>query len=199
MLMATRGGTTYEPTMEIYDSRADKWQSLGWMPNESVYSDGFLYWMTSARAYSVMGFEVSTGFWKEVKVSKADRLEFAALVRRKGRLALVGGDCEGQTCIWELRAGDEWVLVEMVPTELGRRFLGGKGNWFSTNCVGIDEAVYLYRDLGSELLLWTEVAEKGRWEWVWIEGCSCIKGEQVPKFPIKGMLLQPSLTPSYTL
>nr|DAD32647.1 TPA_asm: hypothetical protein HUJ06_011498 [Nelumbo nucifera] len=48
----------------------------------------------------------------------------------------------------------------MVPTELGRKFLGGKGNWFSTKCVGIDEAVYLYGDLGSELLVWREVAEK---------------------------------------
>ncbi|XP_010254355.1 PREDICTED: F-box/kelch-repeat protein At3g61590-like [Nelumbo nucifera] len=211
MSTTPRRGTTYEATLEMYDSRVDKWQSLGWMPiefavrltvwtpNESVYSDGVLYWMTSARAYSVMGFQVSTGLWKEVKVPKADQLEFASLVRRKGRLALVGGDCMGEACIWELGVGDQWMLLEMVPVELGMRFLGGKRNWCSTKCVGIDEAVYLYRDLGSEMLVWREVAVKGRWEWDWIEGCGSIRGEEVPKFPIKGMLLQPSLNPSYIL
>ncbi|KAF9612535.1 hypothetical protein IFM89_000457 [Coptis chinensis] len=56
------GGASYEPTLEMYDSRVNKWQNLGlmpiefavrltvWTPNESVYSMGMLYWITSARA-----------------------------------------------------------------------------------------------------------------------------------------------------
>ncbi|KAJ4966032.1 hypothetical protein NE237_017881 [Protea cynaroides] len=132
-----------------------------WTPNESVFSGGIIYWMTSARAYSVMGFDVSTGSWKE---SMADRVEFTALVRRKGRLALVGSASAMEACVWELDDCDGWVLVESVPFEMGKRFLKGKGCWWSTKCVGSDEAIYLFREVGFEMLAWREeIAMKGRW------------------------------------
>ncbi|OVA00466.1 F-box domain [Macleaya cordata] len=205
------GDNSYEPTLEMYDSRVGIWQSLGSMPiefavwltvwtsNESVYSKGVLYWITSARAYKVMGYELDSGTWKELNVPMADRLEFAGLVREKGTLSLVGGTSEGEAWIWKLGIGEKWVLIERVPSELGKRFFGCRGSWNRTKCIGSDEAVYLYRDFGSEMLVWREVSEKGRWEWFWVEGCGSIKGEKVAKFPIKGMLFQPSLDPSFSL
>ncbi|KAM7483664.1 hypothetical protein LguiB_008247 [Lonicera macranthoides] len=205
MSEASRGGATYEPTLEMYDSKSDTWTIIGsmpvefsvrltvWTPNESVYSNGVLYWMTSARAYSVMGFEIGTNNWRELNVPMADRLEFAAIVPRNGKLTLVGGTVNGDACIWELGEGERWDIIEKVPFELRVRFLKGKGNWGSTKCVGIDGIMCLYRDIGSGMLVWREVVDKGRWEWFWIEGCSSVKGKQLQNFPIKGLLLHPNL------
>ncbi|KAK9141667.1 hypothetical protein Syun_011067 [Stephania yunnanensis] len=199
-----KGGASYEPTLEVYESVKNKWESVGWMPvelavrltvwtpNESVYSQGALYWITSARAYSVMCLEIESKQWKEVKVPMADKLEFASLVRRKERVVLVGGTSEGEVCLWELVVKEaNWVLIERVPSELGQRFLG---SWCSTKCVGSGEAVYLYGgELGTGMLVWRAVLESGgKWEWFWVDGwCSSIRG--VPSFPIKGLLIYPSL------
>ncbi|KAB1218661.1 Protein UNUSUAL FLORAL ORGANS [Morella rubra] len=207
MCDAPHGGARYEPTFEIYDSRHDRWQIVGsmpvefavrltvWTPNESVYSKGVLYWITSARAYTVMSFEIGTNTWRELNVPMADRLEFATLVRRNGVLTLVGGTCGEDTSIWELGEGDNWGLVEKMPVEFEMRFCGGKRSWGSTRCVGSDGAIYLYRELGSGMAVWKEVVDKGKWEWFWIEGCCSIGGKLVQSFPMKGVLLQPSLAP----
>lgn len=60
------GGAVYQPTVEMYQSSDDTWKWVSimpvefavrltvWTPNESVVSNGILYWMTSARAYCVM-------------------------------------------------------------------------------------------------------------------------------------------------
>lgn len=164
-----------------------------WTPNESVYSGGVLYWMTSARAYSVMGFRPAGRTWREVKAPMAAWLECAALVRREGRLALFGGTCGGEGYVWELGAGDAWVLVGAVPPELGRRFLGGQMKWATTKCVGSDGALYLYRDLGCGMLVWKEMSLGGNWEWFWVEGCCEVRGIGIPEVPIRGVLLYPSL------
>lgn len=205
---APGGGALDEPKVEMYDSRCDTWKVIGsmpvefavrltvWTPNESVYSNGVLYWMTSARAYSVMGFEIATNNWRELSVPVADRLEFAALVQRNGKLTLLGGKCGGDACIWELGEGDVWCVIEKVPFELGMRFLGGKGCWDGTKCVGNNGIVCLYKDLGSGMLVWREVADKGRWEWFWIDGCCSIRGQQLQNFQIKGLLLHPNLAHS---
>jgi len=199
------GGATYEPTLEIYDSRHDRWRIVGsmpvefavrltvWTPSESVFSKGVLYWITSARAYTVMGFDICTNTWRELNVPMADRLDFATLVRRNGVLTLVGGACGENACIWELGEGDNWRLAEKMPVEFEMRLSGGKG---STKCVGSDGAIYLYRELGSGMVVWREVVEKGVWEWFWVDGCRSIGGKQVHSFPIKGVLLHPTLAPS---
>jgi len=203
------GGATYEPTLEIYDSRIDRWRIVGsmpvefavrltvWTPSESVFSKGVLYWITSARAFTVMGYDICTNTWRELDVPMADRLEFATLVRRNGALTLVGGATgEINACIWELGEGDNWRLVEKMPGEFERRLVGGKGSWGSTKCVGSDGAIYLYRELGSGMVVWREVVENGVWEWFWVDGCSSIGGKQVQSFPVKGVLLHPNLAPS---
>ncbi|KAI3891687.1 hypothetical protein MKW92_008018 [Papaver armeniacum] len=156
------GNNSYEPTLEIQGSMPIEFsvRITVWTPNESVYSKGVLYWITSAR---------------ELNVPMANQLEFASIV---------------YAWIWELGIEDKWVLVERVPSLLGKKFWGSKRSWSKTKCVGSDEAVYLYREFGRES------SGKGRWEWFWIEGCGFIKGEKVLKFPIKGMLFQPSLNPS---
>ncbi|XVF26606.1 hypothetical protein REPUB_Repub14bG0033100 [Reevesia pubescens] len=205
------GGATYEPKLEMYDSMDDMWHIIGfmptefavrvtvWTPNESVYSNGVLYWMTSARAYSVIGFEIGSNKWLELSVPMADRLEFAAMLWRNGSLTLVGGTSGGDACIWELNEGDGWGLIGKVPSELGIRFLGGKRSWSNTKCVGSEGAICLYRGLGSGMVVWRENEEKGKWEWLWAEGCHFIRGKQVQNLPIKGVFLQPNLAPSCIL
>ncbi|XVF24822.1 hypothetical protein REPUB_Repub13aG0160900 [Reevesia pubescens] len=211
MSEAPRGGATYEPKLEMYDSMDDTWHIMGfmpmefavrltvWTPNESVYSNEILYWMTSARAYSVMGFEIGSNTWRELSVPMADRLEFAALLWRNGNLTLVGGTSGGDACIWELNEGDSWGLIEKMPIELGIKFLGGKRSWGSTKCVGNEGAICLYRELGSGMAVWRENEEKAKWEWIWVEGCHFIRGKQVPKIPVKGVFLEPNLAPSCIL
>ncbi|KAL5976951.1 hypothetical protein ACLOJK_021288 [Asimina triloba] len=196
------GSASYEATLEVYESERDGWRELGrmpaefairltvWTPSGSVHAGDSLYWMTSARAYTVVG----SGWWREVKVPMAERLECAALVRRRGRLAMFGGTCGGGGCVWELGEGDEWEVVEVVPGEMGRRLLRGKERWGGTRCVGCDGAMCLYRDVGWGMVvcLWREVGEKGgKWEWFWVDGYGGF-GE-LPKVPVKGVLLHPSL------
>ncbi|KAL2462725.1 F-box/kelch-repeat protein [Forsythia ovata] len=195
------GGAIYQPTVEMYDSHEETWEIMSsmpvefavrltvWTPTESVCSKGMLYWITSARAYSVIGFQIGTNNWTEFSVPMADRLEFAALVPRNGNLALVGGTNGGNVCIWELGEDDKWWIVEEVPSELGSRY----SDWGSTKCVGMNGAVCLYRDVGSGMIVWREILDKGLWEWQWIEGCCSIRGKQIQNLPIKGLLLHPNL------
>ncbi|KAH8514280.1 hypothetical protein Peur_057884 [Populus x canadensis] len=208
MSEAPRGAATYEPTMEVYDSEDDAWRIVGsvpvefavrltvWTPNESVYSKGVLYWMTSARAYSIMGFEIRSNKWQELSVCIADKLEFATLAQLNGRLTLVGGTSGGDACVWELDERHAWCLKEKMPVELTRKLLGGKASWATTKCVRGDGAICLYRDLGSGMAVWRKVGERGRWEWFWVEGCCSIKGKRVQNLPIKGVLIPPNLAPS---
>ena len=208
MSEAAQGGATYEPTSEMYDSKLENWQIVGsmpvefavrltvWTPNENVHIKETLYWITSARAYSVMGFDISTNTWMQLGVPMAERLEFATLVRRNGALALVGGTCGGGGCIWELNEGNMWCLVDKVPPELGLTLLSGKRNWDSVKCVGNEDAICLYRDLGSGMVVCRKVGDKGRWEWLWVEGCGYVKGKQVHNCTIRGTLIHPTLASS---
>uniref|UniRef100_A0A6N2MU63 F-box domain-containing protein n=1 Tax=Salix viminalis TaxID=40686 RepID=A0A6N2MU63_SALVM len=174
MSAAPRGAATYVPTVEVYDSEDDAWRIAGpmpvefavrltvWTPNESVYSEGVLYWMTSARAYSIMGFEIKSNKWQELSVPMADKLEFAALAQLDGRLALVGGRSGGgDACVWELDERHVWSLKEKMPAELGRRILGGRASWAATKCARGDGALCLYRDLGSGMAVW-RASRRGR-------------------------------------
>lgn len=207
----TGGGASYEPSLEVYDSVHENWITIGsmpmefavrltvWTPNESVYCNGVLYWITSARAYTVMGFEIGNKNWRELSVPMADRLEFAALVPRNGKLSLVGGTSDAGACIWELDESNNWKMIARVPKELGARLFRGKGRWGSINtkCVCTAGAMWLYRDLGSGMVVWRECAETGtEWKWHWIEGCSTIRGMKLQNFPIKGLLLHPHLASS---
>ncbi|KAK6912187.1 Kelch repeat type 1 [Dillenia turbinata] len=205
MSQRASGIATYEPTLEIYDSDHDKWQILGpmpsefavrltvWTPNDNVYSEGVLYWMTSARAYSIMCFDISTNTWRELKVPLADQLEFAALMRRTGKLTLVGGSGGGDACVWQLSEGNKWDLIQQVPNVIKRKLSGENASWEHTNCVGSDEAIFLYKDVWSGMAVWREV-ENGRWEWHWIEGCSVgVTSKRVQNLPFKGLLLHPNL------
>ncbi|OIT22397.1 protein unusual floral organs [Nicotiana attenuata] len=207
------GGASYEPTLEVYDSVYNKWKTIGsmpmefavrltvWTPNESVYCNGVLYWITSARAYTIMVYEIEKNKWRELSVPMADRLEFAALVQRNGKLSLVGGTCDAGACIWELSEDNNWIMIEKVAQELGARLLEGKGRWGSINtkCVCTGDAMCLYRDLESGMVVWRECVKNGKWEWHWIEGCGSIKGMKLQNFPIKGLLLHPYLAFSSVL
>ncbi|GMI91861.1 UNUSUAL FLORAL ORGANS [Hibiscus trionum] len=207
MSKAPHGGATYESKLEMYDSVNNKWHIMGpvpmefavrltvWTPNESVYSKGILYWITSARAYSVMGFEIGANTWRGFSVPMADKLEFATLLCRNSGLMLAGGTSEGEACIWELKEGDRWGLIQKVPMEMGRKLLGGKSSWGNTKCVGSEGGICLYRELGSGMVVWREMKEKATWAWFWIQGCHSIGGKHVQNLPIKGVFLHPNLSP----
>ncbi|TKY64547.1 F-box only protein 6 [Spatholobus suberectus] len=142
-----KSGVTYETNVEMYNSQIHTWQVVGsmsiefairltvWTPNENMCIKKTLYWITSAIAYHVMGFNVGTGRWKEMGVPMAKRLEFATIVRQNKALVLVGGTCGASACIWELNEWDKWCLVDKVPLELGLRLLLGKIIWESAKCV----------------------------------------------------------------
>ncbi|GJW82400.1 unusual floral organs-like protein [Tanacetum coccineum] len=150
---ANGGAASYEPTLEVFNSKSNKWTVMGsmpltvWTPNESVYANGVLYWMTSARAYSIMGYEMDKDKWKELDVPMGDTLEFATLVPCDGKVAVVGGTHDGNVLVWELGDGDEWILIERMPLKLAKRFAGS-----STKCAGIEGGVCLYKDIASAML-----------------------------------------------
>ncbi|GKB37560.1 F-box/kelch-repeat protein-like protein [Tanacetum coccineum] len=165
MSEAGNGGTaSYEPTLEVFNSKSNKWTVMGsmpvefavrltvWTPNESVYANGVLYWMTSARAYSIIGYEMDRDKWKELGVPMGDTLEFATLVPCDGKVAVVGGTHDGNVLVWELGDGDEWILIERMPLELAKRFAGS-----STKCAGIEGGVCLYKDIASAMVVWRRV------------------------------------------
>ncbi|KAI3671536.1 hypothetical protein L1987_87274 [Smallanthus sonchifolius] len=76
---------------------------------------------TSARAYSIMGFEIGSNKWMELGVPKGDT-EISALVIWGGKLTVVGGVHDGNVVVWELGEGGELVMIERMATELGNRF-----------------------------------------------------------------------------
>ncbi|CAI9095221.1 OLC1v1031108C1 [Oldenlandia corymbosa var. corymbosa] len=210
-LPAGNGSSAYESTVEMFDSRRGSWLIIGPVPLEysvrltvsdpdaAVYCDGVIYWMTSTGAYSVIAYEITTNKWKELNLPIADRLEFAALGRRNGKLTLVGGKCGGDAYVWEHgKGGMNWGIIEKVPFELGMKFLGGKGCWDNTKCVCTDGMVCFYKDVGSGMLAWREIDENGRWGWFWIDECCSIRGQQLKlqNFQIKGLLLHPNLAHS---
>ncbi|KAL8250186.1 hypothetical protein R6Q59_033879 [Mikania micrantha] len=200
----TGGAASYESTLEMFDSTSNKWTVVGsmpvefavrltvWTPNESVYSSEILYWMTSARAYSIMGFEMSSKKWKELSVPMGDTLEFAAMVPRDGKLAVIGGTHGGNVSVWELGEGDEWNMIERMPDELGKRLVGG-----STKCVGIEGIVCLYKEIDKGMVVWRRDGNhKTKWKWCWIEGCDQVSGKRIENYPIKGLFLHPNLASS---
>ncbi|KAJ8756025.1 hypothetical protein K2173_024571 [Erythroxylum novogranatense] len=205
MSEAPSGGATYEPTLEMYDSSNGTWKIVESMPtefairltvwttNESVYSNGVLYWITSARAYCIMALEIESNRWQELSVPMADRLEFATLVQRNGSLTLVGGTGLSGASVWELNEGNIWCLIEEVPVELGLKLT----NWGCTKCVGGEGVICLYSNVGSGMVVWRENGDSGKWEWFWVEGACSVKGKQVQNLSVKGVLVHPSLALSY--
>lgn len=209
MSEAKHGGAAYETTVEMYDSCVNTWEIVGsvavefsvrltvWTPNENVCVERTitktrtttLYWITSARAYSVMGYDVGNNCWREFGVPYADKLEFATLVRWNGGLGLVGGTCGGSVSVWEMSEEDDrWCLVDEMPIELGLRLLCGKRNWEGVKCVSDDDAICLYKELGNGMVICRKVRE-----WVWVDGCGYVKGKKVLNCAIRGVFVNPSL------
>ncbi|GJV44302.1 F-box/kelch-repeat protein-like protein [Tanacetum coccineum] len=108
----------------------------------------FLYWMTSARAYRIMGYEMDKDKWMELGVPMGDTLKFTTLVPCDGKVVVVGGTHDGNVLVWELGDGDEWILIERMPLELAKRFAGS-----STKCARIEGGVCLYKDIASAMLV----------------------------------------------
>ncbi|KAJ1429116.1 Kelch-type beta propeller [Sesbania bispinosa] len=140
MSEAAQGGATYETAVEMYDSKLDTWQIVGsmpvefavrltvWTPNENVCIKGTLYWITSARAYSVMGFDVTTNTWRELGVPMARGLNLPRLlggmghwdwlVARVGRVLAFGRWMKGTSGAWQIRTLDlEWWCAKELQVD----------------------------------------------------------------------------------
>lgn len=198
------GGSEYDHSLEVYESHLGEWRLIAgsvppeiavrltvWTSGEGVLAGDEIYWITAARAFHVTVYD---GAWRSVKVPMADKLEFAAVVERKGKVAVVGGAWSGEARVWELRGdGSEWVLVGEIPAELGERFLGEKGDWVGTKCVSCDGAVIVYGGLRRGVIVWREV--QGKWVWSWVDGCRISNGgDRVPDLQFKGLFLHPTLS-----
>nr|GEU97573.1 hypothetical protein [Tanacetum cinerariifolium] len=74
---ATGGAASYESTLEMFDSKSNKWTVMGPMPVE----------------------------FTELGVPMGDTLELATLVPHDEKVAVVGGTHDGNVLVWELGAG----------------------------------------------------------------------------------------------
>lgn len=203
--------TAYVSTMEMFDSEVGTWQITGKMPEKyaarmilwstsgSVHHNGVLYWITSAKVYNVIGVDVGaqSPVWFEVGVPCADQLEFATLVVTRGGkgLGLVGGLAGGEVCLWELEGRDTWVLVDNLPGEAVTRLLGREGKLGSVKCVGGGGLVYLFKDFRCGMLVWKAQIGSCRRDWYWVKRCLSGGDGSLPSFPVKGVVLWPSLSP----
>lgn len=202
---SSQNGNSYEPTIEIYDSCADSWHVIGevpceyavrlavWTPNDTVYCNGVIYFLTSARPYSIIAFDLVKGTWSEVMVPRPQQLMCSFLIKRRGRLTLVGGLGSPKKCkclnIWELQ-GDGWPEIETMPGEVFNRFFGEKAD-FDYKCAGSGDCLYFFRDYHTEILV-CELFENQRANWRWIS-CFSFVGSKFPRFSFRGMLIQPGL------
>ncbi|KAK1306670.1 hypothetical protein QJS10_CPA10g00396 [Acorus calamus] len=89
------GQVLIEPTMEMYSQRAGGWRVIGsipghfatlltvWTFGEGVHVGGTVYWVTSARAYTIVAYEIGPRAWREVKVPEAERLLYLVTTRNE--------------------------------------------------------------------------------------------------------------------
>ncbi|GJX05006.1 retrovirus-related pol polyprotein from transposon TNT 1-94 [Tanacetum coccineum] len=157
---ANGGAASYEPTLEVFNSKSNKWTVMGSMLVE----------------FSVRLTGPQSG--KELGVPMGDTLEFATLVPCDGKVAVVGGTHDGNVLVWELGDGDEWILIERMPLELAKRFAGS-----STKCAGIEGGVCLYKDIAPAMVVWRRVKNhKNKWEWCSIDGCNTNRNAKFAAF-----------------
>ncbi|GJW26311.1 ulp1 protease family, C-terminal catalytic domain-containing protein [Tanacetum coccineum] len=159
---ANGGAASYEPTLEVFNSKSNKWMVMGSIPVE--FAVRLTVWTPNENVY------------KELGVPMGDTLEFATLVPCDGKVAVVGGTHDGNVLVWELGDGDEWILIERMPLELAKRFAGS-----STKCAGIEGGVCLYKDIDSAMVVWRRVKNhKNKWEWCSIDGCNTVGSSTLP-------------------
>ncbi|GLJ43883.1 hypothetical protein SUGI_0914740 [Cryptomeria japonica] len=196
----------YEPSIEMYDSLADSWNVVGevpceyavrlalWTPNDTVYCNGTIYCLTSARPYSIIAFNSVTGVWSEVMVPRGPHLLCSFLVQRRDKLTLVGGVGSPRDCkclkVWELDE-DGWLEIESMPGEFFNSFLGGKTD-FDYKFAGNGDFLYFFKDSQSQMLVCELSSQNHKTSWRWIPGCSSV-GSQFSKCSIRGMFIQPRL------
>ncbi|KAK1259367.1 F-box protein [Acorus gramineus] len=202
------GQVLIEPTVEMYSQRAGGWRVIGsipghfatlltvWTFGEGVHVGGTVYWVTSARAYTVVAYEIGPRAWREVKVPETERLLWAGLFCRAGGLGLAGGTSEGGLSVWELGAGDEWSMIDAAPPEMMGGFRsvnrGGDGDirCAATRGGGGGVDLYMYSSLGCGIIVRRELPDKKSGEWFLIDGV-----KMCPKvLPMKGVLIHPSMS-----
>ncbi|CAK9171525.1 unnamed protein product [Ilex paraguariensis] len=134
MLSPSSSGASYNTL--LYDSSVQSWQEFeGFDPvlsndyhQEGVYNNGYLYF-TTTEPFSVVSFGLEFGKWERLMVELPDELMFIRLVSDgNGKLYMIGGigsdGISRSIKLWELSGGGEnWVVVESVPSMMCRKFL----------------------------------------------------------------------------
>ncbi|GKA36150.1 F-box/kelch-repeat protein-like protein [Tanacetum coccineum] len=104
---ANGGAASYEPKLEVFNSKSNKWTVMGSMPVEfavrltqqASYPTVSCFSLTGFLVVCIMGYEMDRDKWKELGVPMGYTLEFATLVPCDGKVAVVGGTHDGNVLV----------------------------------------------------------------------------------------------------
>ncbi|GJR08669.1 multidrug resistance-associated protein 5 [Tanacetum coccineum] len=104
---ANGGAASYEPKLEVFNSKSNKWTVMGSMPVEfavrltqqASYPTVSCFSLTGFLVVCIMGYEMDRDKWKELGVPMGYTLEFATLVPCDGKVAVVGGTHDGNVLL----------------------------------------------------------------------------------------------------
>ncbi|KAK6939722.1 F-box domain [Dillenia turbinata] len=117
----------------VYDSKTQCWGEFNvFQPilsnnhnQEGVHNNGFLYF-TTPEPFSIVGFDLSNGNWKQLELIFPSDLTFVRLVSGEDKIYVIGGigrnGISRSMKLWELR-GEEMVEVVTLPELMCRKFL----------------------------------------------------------------------------
>ncbi|EFJ05965.1 hypothetical protein SELMODRAFT_272238 [Selaginella moellendorffii] len=197
-------GGDYECSTEIYDSRTDSWTVLGAIPryytvkitvwtSKTVFCQGTLYCLTSARPYNLMSYNLGTRLWSEMKVPRPACLYSSFLLKRKEKLLLVGGVGTDRVCerihLWELQVeSQQWLDKDQMPQHYFQMFYESKGD-FDLKCAGSGDLIYFFKSSHSGMLVCDLSTTPASWQWL----PSCPFSNHDIKFALRGLFLNPRL------
>lgn len=133
---------------EVYDSKNDRWQRVGAMPEsiklplslklalQNVAADGWLYFLRSDPD-GIVSFHMDTGVWKEFQIPFPPESRDHALAECGGRIMMLGVVTKGSAscvCVWELQKMTLlWTEVDRMPNVLCLELYG---KHVKLSCIG---------------------------------------------------------------
>ncbi|CAH1414869.1 unnamed protein product [Lactuca virosa] len=166
---------------EVYNSRNDRWQRLGTMPEciklplslnltlQVVAADGWLYFLRSDPD-GIVSFEMDSGVWKEYLIPFPPESRDHALTECGGRIMMVGVVTKGPAscvCVWELQKMTVlWTEVDRMPNVLCLELYG---KHVKLSCLGNGGLVmFSLESKMTNRLITYDILKK---EWLKVNGC----------------------------
>ncbi|KAJ7559378.1 hypothetical protein O6H91_04G082600 [Diphasiastrum complanatum] len=171
----------YKLFTEIFSSVSDSWKMAeDPLPEAKFGSDpgvwcGESFFCITELPYGVVGFDLRSSSWREVKATMPTCLASPSLVECKGKLVMVGRVCshglKSETCsktesirIWELQnAQTEWAELHRMPTNLCCEFLEMLSPHTPFICVGTENLICLTTHLSPQMLVFSTSTSTWRW------------------------------------